>query len=265
MKMDGRPGPDADPPSVARVYDYWLGGKDHTAADRDLAERMIDPERGGFPGLPLMVRENRGFLTKAAVWAANKGLEQFLDLGCGMPTEPAIHQTARSVNRDARVCYIDHDPLVLSFTQTLAAKPGQVVVVDADLFGAAAVLADPAVRSVIDRAQRACVILAAVLHFLPSEQAGELVRAYADAFPSGSCLVISVGWYSTAIEARLREMYTAARWWNHTCADVAGWVDGAGLQLVRGRVDDVKHWPLLGVPAEGRRDGCAIGGVAVKP
>jgi O-methyltransferase involved in polyketide biosynthesis len=251
-------------PSVACVYDYWLGGKDHTAIDRKLAQRMIDPERGGFPGLPVMVRENREFLTKAAAWAANLGIDQSLDLGCGLPTAPAVHQSVRAVNPDARICYVDHDPLVLSFTQTLTARPG-VVVVDADLTDARAVLADPAVRSVINPGEPACIVMGAVLHFLPSADAGDLVRAYADAFPSGSCVVISVGWYSAPVEARLRAMYTAARWWNHTCADLAGWVDAAGLQLVRGRIDDVKHWPLLGAPAEGKRDGCAIGGVAVKP
>ena len=258
--MDSRPGSD-DAPSVARVYDYWLGGKDHTAADRELAERMIDPARGGFPGLPAMVRDNRRFLTKAVIWAANRGIGQYLDVGCGMPTEPAVHQTARSVIRDARTVYVDRDPLVLSYTRTLTAGPG-IAVVDADLREPAAVLA-AARGSVIDGGQPVCTLLAAVLHFTPAEQARDLVRAYADAFPSGSCLVVSVGWYSRDLNERLRRLYTAADWWNHDADAVTGWVDAAGLRMHRGRVDDVRCWPLL---ADGSgREAATLGCVAVKP
>jgi hypothetical protein len=99
------PGIDVTRPSVARVYDFWLGGKDNFPVDRETGGRMAEVN----PSLPRLVRDNRQFLCAAAARAA--GVGQFLDLGAGLPAHPAVHKAVRRVNPGARVCYVDNDPL----------------------------------------------------------------------------------------------------------------------------------------------------------
>ena len=100
---------DTSVPNMARVYNYWLGGKDHFAADRAEADRLV----ALYPPLPALVRENRAFLIEAVGWAARQGIGQFIDLGAGLPASPSVHQAARAVLPAARVAYVDIDPVVL--------------------------------------------------------------------------------------------------------------------------------------------------------
>jgi hypothetical protein len=104
--------PDFDPttPSIARIYDYLLDGKDNFAVDREVAEKLL----AVAPLTVEVTRENRQFLALAVTWAANQGISQFIDLGCGMPTVPNTHETARAVNPGAQVAYVDDDAVVLS-------------------------------------------------------------------------------------------------------------------------------------------------------
>jgi hypothetical protein len=120
---------DSATPNMARVYDYWLGGKDHYAAYRAEAGRLL----GIYPPLRDLVRENRAFVTQAVTWAARQGIGQFIDLGTGLPASPAVHQTARAVLPSTRVAYIDIDPVVLSHAQALLATGDGVAAVEADL------------------------------------------------------------------------------------------------------------------------------------
>ena len=117
---------DPSVPSIARVYDFFLGGKDNFAADRALAEEQI----AFAPLIPALARENRQFLARAVTWAAHQGIAQFIDLGCGMPTTPNTHESARAVVPDAKVAYLDNDPVVLGHLNALVAKgdPGMTVV-----------------------------------------------------------------------------------------------------------------------------------------
>jgi len=115
-------------PNVARVYDYWLGGKDHFPADRAEAERLL----GIYPPLRDLVRENRAFVIQAVSWAARQGISQFIDLGAGLPAAPAVHQAARKVLPAARVAYVDIDPVVLSHARALLATGDGVTAVAAD-------------------------------------------------------------------------------------------------------------------------------------
>jgi hypothetical protein len=110
---------DFDPtvPSIARVYDYLLDGKDHFAVDRAVAEKLL----AVAPTAAEVMRDNRQFLARAATWAAENGIRQFIDVGCGMPTVPNTHQSAQGVAADARVAYIDIDPVVLAHLRALAA------------------------------------------------------------------------------------------------------------------------------------------------
>ena len=154
---------DTSAPNMARVYNYWLGGKDHFAADRAEAERLV----GIYPPLPALVRENRAFLIEAAGWAAQQGIGQFIDLGAGLPASPSVHQAARAVLPAARVAYVDIDPVVLSHAAALLATDDGVTAVNADLRDPAAVLGHEDLRAVINPGRPVCVILGAVVHFQP--------------------------------------------------------------------------------------------------
>ena len=137
---------DTSAPNMARVYNYWLGGKDHFAADRAEAERLV----ALYPPLPALARENRAFLIEAAGWAARQGIGQFIDLGAGLPASPSVHQAARAVLPAARVAYVDIDPVVLSHAVALLATDDGVAAVDADLRDPAAVLGHQDLRAVIN-------------------------------------------------------------------------------------------------------------------
>ena len=248
-------------PNMARVYDYWLGGKDHYAADRAEAERLL----AIYPPLRDMVRENRAFVTQAVTWAARQGIGQFIDLGVGLPASPAVHQTARAVLPSARVAYIDIDPVVLSHARALLATSDGVAAVAADLRDPAAVLADPQLRAVIDLREPVCVILAAVLHFLDSDAARQVTAGYARLIAPGSCLVISVACYDDeALGKRLSAEYTAATWHNHSHVDVVSFF--AGLKLVGPGVTEAQTWRAwMPEPVLRRREGHVLAGIGRKP
>jgi S-adenosyl methyltransferase len=142
-----RPALDARTPNMARVYACLLGGKDHYAADRVQARRLL----AIYPLLAAMARENRDFQARAITWAARTGISQFLDLGAGLPAAPNTHRVARATCPAAAVAYIDTDPVVVAHARALLAGDG-VAAVAADLQDPAAVLADPGLRAVIDPA-----------------------------------------------------------------------------------------------------------------
>src|SRR5712691_646670 len=151
-----------DVPNVARMYDYFLGGKDHLAADRAAAQAILR----GFPEVARIARANRTFQARAVAFAAARGITQFIDLGAGLPTLPATHDTARAACPDARVAYVDNDELVIAHARALLAVDDKIAVVPADLRDAGAVLTDPALVQVIDLGRPVCILLVSVLHFL---------------------------------------------------------------------------------------------------
>lgn len=159
---------DTSSPNVARVYDYWLDGKDNFEADRALAEDML----AIFPGLRQLVRENRQFIVRAVSWVAGQGITQFIDVGAGLPTSPSTHESVQSVDAAAVVAYVDNDPMVVSHARALLAKGSTgVIVAEGDLREPAKVLGNPELASVIDLNQPVCLVLAAVLHLMDSAAA----------------------------------------------------------------------------------------------
>ena len=138
----------AGQPHSARVYDYWLGGKDNFAADRELAERSLE----AAPELRAIARENRRFLRRTVRALAGLGIRQFLDVGTGIPTQGNTHEVAQSVLPEARVAYVDNDPIVLSHSRALLAgtAEGRIAVIGEDLRRPAAILDSPEVRDVLD-------------------------------------------------------------------------------------------------------------------
>jgi S-adenosyl methyltransferase len=245
-------------PNMARVYDYWLGGKDHFPADRAEAERLL----GIYPPLRDLVRENRAFVIQAVSWAARQDIGQFIDLGAGLPASPAVHQAARKVLPAARVAYVDIDPVVLSHARALLATSDGVTAVAADLRDPGAVLADPELRTVIDPARPVCVILGAVLHFLDADAARAVTAGYARLIAPGSCLAVSVASFDDeALGKQLAEEYTAAHWHNHTPSDVQSFF--AELELVGPGVTEAQTWrPWMPQPVLRHRDGHVLAGVA---
>ena len=245
-------------PNMARIYDYWLGGKDHFPADRAEADRLL----GIYPPLRDLVRENRAFVIEAVSWAARQGVGQFIDLGAGLPASPAVHQAARTVMPAARVAYVDLDPVVLSHARALLATSDGVSAVAADLRDPGAVLADPELRAVIDPARPVCIILGAVLHFLDAGAARTVTAGYARLMMPGSCLVISVASFDDEASASSwPQEYTAAAWHNHMPADVESFF--AGLELVGPGVTEAQTWRAwMPQPVLRHRDGHVLAGVA---
>jgi O-methyltransferase involved in polyketide biosynthesis len=250
---------DTSVPNMARIYNYWLGGKDNFAADRDEADRLV----ALYPPLPALARENRAFLLKAADWAARQGIGQFIDLGAGFPASPPVHQAARAVLPAARVAYVDTDPVVLSHARALLATGDGVTAVDADLRDPAAVLGHQDLRAVINPGRPVCVILGAVVHFLGPQAARAVTAGYVSLMAPGSCLVLSCARFDDEdLAKQLAAEYTAATWYNHTPADIAGFF--GGLELAGHGITEARTWPKRAAAADGRT-GHVLAGVGRVP
>jgi S-adenosyl methyltransferase len=182
--------PEVDPqrPSAARIYDYFLGGTHNFAADRQAASAAA----AAMPHLPAVMRANRDFLRRAVGMAAAAGIDQYLDLGSGIPTAGNVHEVARRVQPHARVVYVDLEPVAVVHGQRILAGDPNADVLLADLTDADAVLAAPAVRELIDLSRPACLLAVAVAHFIPdTERLGRALDTYRDALAPGSYLVMS--------------------------------------------------------------------------
>ncbi|MEU0384568.1 SAM-dependent methyltransferase [Streptomyces chartreusis] len=172
----------------ARVYDVFLGGKDHYPADRDAAAAALAANPRGY----LDVRHNRDFLRRAVTTLVEQdGIRQFLDIGTGLPTAENVHQIAQRSAPDARVVYVDNDPVVLAHARALltSGPEGRTDYIDADLRDPAHILEQAAKTLDFDRPVALCLV--AILHFVADEEAYPLVRELLDALPVGSRLVLS--------------------------------------------------------------------------
>ena len=178
---------DASAPNIARMYDYWLGGKDNFAADRVAAGGLA----AAVPELPLLARENRDFVGRAVRFCAAAGVTQFLDIGSGLPTMENVHEAAGRVMDKARVVYVDNDPVVVSHARALLATE-RTRTVRGDLTRPDEVIAAAQATGLVDFAQPVAVLLAAVLHHVPDEaDPAGCVAEFRDAVAPGSYLVLS--------------------------------------------------------------------------
>jgi SAM-dependent methyltransferase len=182
---------DVTKPHPARMYDYFLGGKDNFAADRAIATQVLD----SWGSVRTAVRENRAFLGRAVKYLAGEaGISQFLDLGTGLPSANNVHEVAQAINPEARVVYADNDPIVLAHARALLASGprGITAYLDADVRNPETILANPVVRDTLDFGMPIALMLVAVLHFLPDEDdPRQIVQTLVDALPPGSYLVAS--------------------------------------------------------------------------
>jgi O-methyltransferase involved in polyketide biosynthesis len=246
-------------PNIARVYDYWLGGKDNFAADRELARKLT----GIYPPIAQMVRDNRMFLARAVGWAARQGITQFIDLGAGLPTSPNTYEAARAVQPDARVVYVDNDPLVISHLDALVAQAVRgIMVVRSDLRDPLALLGHPDVTGSVDLRAPVCLVMGTVLHFLTAKAAAELVEKYASAVAPGSYLIMTIGRGDGEIADRFFGMYRSmAKLYNFSPAEFAALFDC--LEIVPPGLAEAEQWQpdWEAVPPIPQRPGHMLAGV----
>ncbi|SEL49046.1 S-adenosyl methyltransferase [Streptacidiphilus jiangxiensis] len=182
-----------DRPQSARMYDYLLGGKTNFAPDREIAAKALE----AFPGLRDVIRAGRAFLGRAAGFLAEQGVDQFLDIGSGIPTSPNLHEIVQEVNPAARIVYVDNDPIVLAHTRALlnSTPEGRIDFLAADLRAPKAILDHPCLSGpdpALDLTRPVGLVLSAVVHFVADEDDPYgIVRTLLDALPSGSWLVLS--------------------------------------------------------------------------
>jgi SAM-dependent methyltransferase len=177
-------------PHSARMYDYWLGGKDNYAADRAMAEAFLQQ----IPTLRTMAKANRDFVTRATRFLAEQGIRQFLDIGTGIPTSPNLHETAQGIAPDARVVYVDNDPVVLAHARALMAPADRssTAFVDADMRVPRSILTAPDVVRVLDLNKPTALMLIAVMMLIAEDDDPYAkVRELRDALPSGSYLALT--------------------------------------------------------------------------
>lgn len=183
------PGLDVSKPSPARMYDYYLGGKDNFPADREAAEQVMR----ALPEIPQSARENRAFLVRLLGYLAGVlGIDQFVDIGTGIPTSPNAHEVARRHVPDAHVCYVDNDPVVGAHNRALRETYDGIVGISGDLREPQEIFAHPDFRRTIDLSRPIAVLCIAVFQFIPPELDPRVSTFLREAMASGSYLAISV-------------------------------------------------------------------------
>jgi S-adenosyl methyltransferase len=256
---------DTSVPHIARVYDYWLGGKDNFAADRKLGEQTLQ----AYPNLVFSVRANRAFLARTVRFLAGEaGIRQFLDIGTGIPTASNTHEVAQRIAPESRIVYVDNDPVVLSHAQALlkSSPRGACAYLDADLRHPEEILA--AAARTLDFGQPVAVMLIAVMHFIGDDaQASAIISRLTAACVPGSFVVIS----HVGGDIDAEQQTEMVRRLNQSVAEKATMRDRAGvtrlfdgLELVEPGVVRVSGW-RPDSDLEAARPTGLWGGVARKP
>jgi hypothetical protein len=261
-------GIDTSRPHPARTYDYFLGGKNNFAADREVADRVL----AGWPTIRIGVRENRKFLARVVRYLAGEvGIRQFLDIGTGLPTADNVHEAAQAVAPSARVVYVDNDPLVLAHARALltSSPQGRTAYIHADLRDPVAILNDPVTREVLDFTQPIALMLIAILHMIPDEEKpAEILATLLDALPSGSYIVAShiTGEHNAGAAAGERTFQQGGMTAQWRDSDVFARLAFNGLDLVPPGVVLTSEWRNdESGPRPTPADVSAYGGVARKP
>ena len=198
-----------DIPSSARIYDYFLGGKDHFQADRDAADQIATY----LPNMREAARINRAFVRRAVRYLVSEaGIRQLIDIGAGLPTMGNVHEVATAAHPAARVVYVDHDPVVLAHARNMLQGTPNAVIIGHDMRAPADILADPELRRLVHFDEPVGVMFVSVLHFLsdaddPAAIIGELLAP----FPPGSYVALTHGTADAAPQARdAARVYDAA-------------------------------------------------------
>ena len=246
------------------MYNYYLGGKDHFPWDREAAERALSVVPSGRD----LARANRDFMVRAVKYLTRQGIDQFIDVGTGIPASPNVHEVARSFNSDVRVVYVDNDPVVLAHARALLADSGNVAVVHGDIRQPREIICDDSVRKLIDFSRPVGVLFVAVLHFVADEEyPHNSVAVFRNSVPRGSYLVVShiaSDGSDPAAMGTIQEAYkgASAPAVFRTADDIERFFDG--FELLQPGLVDVPEWRRTepeSKPAEVR----FVGGVGRKP
>ncbi len=264
---------DVTKPNIARMYDYWLGGKDNFEADREAAEAI----RRRRPNIAAQALDNKKFQTRAISYVAGQGVRQFLDIGSGLPTSPvraeaagplwlATHEAARAAAPDAMVGYVDCDPVAVAHSQALLAKGSpQIVAVDGDMRDPEAILVHDGIRRAgFSLDAPACISLCCVLHFLDAGTAKGVVNTFTRALAPGSYMIISLGFGKGDAGREFASTYNAQdgpRIYAHSWEDISSLFDG--LELEPPGIVDCAAWRAgPGPAARVDQDSMILGAVA---
>jgi hypothetical protein len=238
-------------PNPARIYDYFLGGKDNYPADREVAEQVLTIA----PVARDIIQDNRAFLRRVVRFlTSDAGIRQFIDLGSGLPTQGNVHEVAQAIAPDARVVYVDNDPMVVTHARALLAG-NNTLAIEGDLRKPDEIMGHPEVRELIDFDQPLALLLMAILHFISDDQEPRAIMArFRDALPAGSYLAISHGTRDipartdmsaeamTEMGSRVEELYqeTTAFLVTRTREQVARFFDG--FELVDPGLVEIQRW-----------------------
>ena len=240
-----QPAIDTSRPHPARMYDYYLGGKDNFAADRETAQKALL----AVPTIRTGARENRAFLGRAIRWLVTEaGIRQFLDIGTGLPSANNVHEVAQAVAPECRVVYVDNDPIVLAHARALltSTAEGRTAYISADLRQPQEILADPVVAQILDLRRPIALMLVGIVHFLlDSDQPAAIVRTLLGALPSGSYLVAThaTAEYAPEAEQAALDAYRGAGVpFQFRSADEFADVVFTGLQMVEPGIVLVSEW-----------------------
>ncbi|CAL9594874.1 SAM-dependent methyltransferase [Streptomyces sp. enrichment culture] len=182
------PGIDLSVPSVSRIYDYYLGGSHNFEVDREAARRAME----FLPGLPKIMQANRAFMRRAVRHAVGEGVTQFLDIGSGIPTFGNVHEVAQQADPEARVVYVDHDPVAVAHSKAVLEGNDRADIAAADLRKPHDILRSPEVARLLDLDRPVALLLVAVLHFLEdTDRPHEAVAELRDALAPGSLIVVT--------------------------------------------------------------------------
>jgi hypothetical protein len=249
----GAPPPEipTDRPTAARGYGLFLGSKDNFEVDREFVADLVEE----FPEWVDFSRENRMFLYRAVRHLAQEeGIDQFLDLGSGLPTLDNVHEVAQRYRPEARVVYVDHDPIVMAHGRAMLVTDESTAFIHADVTEPDAVLDAPETRALIDFSRPVGVLMFSVPHNIPDDVAARrAVRGCLDPAPPGSFLALShVACDDPVVRAQTGRLFAKARapWKCRSSAEVAAMLDG--LEPLEPGLGDVKHWrpdPDQPVPA----------------
>ncbi|MFC0863259.1 SAM-dependent methyltransferase [Sphaerimonospora cavernae] len=240
-------GIDPSVPSVARMYDYYLGGKDNFAADREAAEKIIALGREIGGDAREIAKENRCFLRRTVRLLARSGISQFIDIGAGLPTQENVHEVAERHIDDPRVVYVDNDPIVLTHARALLADNRTTIAVSGDLREPKAIFDDPAVRAHIDFTRPFAVLLVAVLHFITDdEEAARIVDQVREHLAPGCHLVLTHAYQSGRHESAVdsgKQVYSGTSSGGVTTREVSHLESYfAGLDLLEPGIVPVQAW-----------------------
>ncbi|MFD7432070.1 SAM-dependent methyltransferase [Streptomyces sp. NPDC059818] len=254
---------DTSKPHPARMYDWFLGGKDNYPVDEAMGRQMLALE----PGIPVMAKVNRAFMHRATRWLSGQGIRQFLDIGTGIPTEPNLHQVAQRSAPATRVVYCDNDPIVLAHAEALlkGSREGAIDYVQADARDVDAILEHAG--KTLDFSEPVALSMIALLHFVSDEDgAYELMNRLTGVLAPGSHVVIShlTADFHPEKAQKVDEMYKANTLTlaPRNRAQFAAFFDG--LEIVEPGIVAAEAWhPELGEPVPGQEDIISAGYVAV--